>query len=48
MDRFKFVSRVSEEWIRLDGNIAAVRLMNAFKMKLDQALAFCSADGHSW
>ena len=58
MGRFKFASRVCEEWNRLDGNIIIVGSVNAFKGKLDYHLQeerervflsicfFPLADGH--
>ena len=36
--RFKFASRVCEEWNRLDGDIVAVGSLNGFKKKLDHHL----------
>ena len=36
--RFKFASRVCEEWNRLDGDIVAVDSVNGFKRKLDHHL----------
>ena len=36
--QFKFASQICEEWNRLDGDIAAVGSVNAFKKKLDHHL----------
>ena len=36
--RFKFANRVCDEWNRLDGDIVAVKSVNAFKRKLDHHL----------
>ena len=36
--RFKFASRVSDKWNRLDGDIVAVESVNGFKRKLDHHL----------
>ena len=36
--RFKFASRVCDEWNRLDGDIVAVESVNGYKRKLDHHL----------